>query len=159
MANLVLERINAQIKKPEIIQETREPLPEIPKPTLIEPEDLRKMLMDEITEKTPEPTPEKTMNFDGLEAFVSWYFNVKDGFSQGQQIALSTLVQARNLIYQGCKCKEKDRRVQANAYFKSFWENNRTTDLPLKVLEVGQFNSISFLVDQLEFLKISLPTP
>ncbi len=157
----VLDRINSQTVKPAPIPEIQHAQPEIVKAVIIPPEDLRKILMDEIVEKIPEiaETPPNIRIFNGLEDFVAWYFNEREKFSQGQQVALSTLIQGRNAIYQGCKCKEKDRRIQFNGYFKTFWENNKTTDLPPKVLEVGNFQEISFRIDDVEFVKFSSATP
>lgn len=157
----VTDRINSQISIPR--QENPEfegpivaPEPAIP----IEPDELKKIFVQELLSEPVEALiADNTMSFDGIESFVSWYFNVRDLFSEGQKVALSTLVQCRDMIFHGCKCKEKERRVQANEYYKIFWENNKTTDLPLKILEIGQFSKISFLIDTIEFVSFSPSTP
>jgi hypothetical protein len=164
MNNPVLDRIKRQIhsskKESVFVQPKLVLVEEKVAQTPIQPEELKNLFMAEITE-TPSTSSVDTnhKNFDGIEEFVAWYLPLRDKFSENQIVALTTLVQAREVINVGCACKKTYRKNQANNYFKTFWLNNQNTDLPSKVLEVGQFASVTFLVDGGQFLTISVPTP
>lgn len=162
MNNFVLDRIKrqstpSQIKEPvaeaEVVQQKVYP-------AALSGEDLRKIFMCE-----PAPIPETPIEkidkrFFGIEEFVEWYLPVKTKFTEAQNVPLTSLVQVRDMIFVGCACKSTHRRGQANEYFRAFWtENfNRGTDLPAKVLEVGNFSSVTFAAPQVgDFLKV--PTP
>jgi len=69
------------------------------------------------------------------------------------------LIQAKNAINAGCACKKSQRLAQSNEYFKTFWLKNQNTDLPNKVLELGQFTSVTFAINGEPFLKVSANTP
>lgn len=67
--------------------------------------------------------------FTDLFNFVEWYLNNENKFNEKQQIAIKTLVQARDLINVGCACKRPQRFNAAVNYFKIFWLNNIKSDL------------------------------
>jgi hypothetical protein len=158
MSNLVLDRINRQLsastkkteqQKEKVVVEEKKLPPPIP------PSELKKIFMAELG--NPIETPEKTMNFDGIQTFVNWYLPVQDKFTEQQTVALTTLVQARDMIFVGCNCKMKHRLEVAQAYYRNFWTENANNDLPSKIMEVGGFSSIQFAVDGHIFL--FFPTP
>lgn len=168
MSSIVLERINKQLNNfnqkstPDSnIEQIQKQEIKIELSPAISPEKLRKIFMSELNKPEVHKLPQNTlyMKFDGVESFVNWYLPLKDKFSEEQNIAMSTLIQARDIINVGCGCKRKNRLEQANNYFKTFWEKNSQTDLPNKIISVGNFNSISFAVNDQIFLNLSIDTP
>jgi hypothetical protein len=153
MNKLVLDRINGQIKNskiPRIItlkqkiqkKELQKPLGcDILKDILIKSCNLVKKNNMDIT-------------FNNVEEFVSWYEPLKDRFSEAQNIALSSLVSARDMINNGCGCKRKQRLDAAGNYFRTFWQENSHTDLPYKVMEVSNSQSVTFVLGSEIILKI-----
>lgn len=125
----------------------------------LSPEELKRLFMSEV-ESAATPTVQTNERvFDGIEDFVGWYLNVKEKFSPGQVVALSSLIQYRDVINIGCGCKRQQRKAHANEYYRTFWTNNLVTDLPQMVLFVGEFSSVSFAVDGNVFAKVPTPTP
>jgi hypothetical protein len=159
MNNLVLDRINQQltVSKKEIQVAQPAEVEERREVNALPPDELKKLFMDELA---PTPlAPEGERIFNGIEDFVSWYLGVKDQFSEGQVVALSTLVQTANLINIGCACKKANRINQANDYYRIFWTKNMKTDLPSKVHSVSGVSSVSFAVGGDVFAKYPTLTP
>jgi hypothetical protein len=157
MSNLVLERIKQQINPaptPSTSIEVSTPVVDKLPPTPISSEELRKIFMPDAP---PMPVALEDKKFDGIEEFVAWYLPLRDKFTEQQNIALITLVQMRDFINSGCNCKRQQRLNQANEYYKTFWSQNQTTDLPQKVCEVGGFKSVLFCIQQ-NFI-LQFPTP
>lgn len=163
--SLVLDRLNAQINnsiiRPNILNEAIRP--EIPKKILSKPlslDILREVLMENLEVKETIPVVAENIIsepidkvFNGIEDFVGWYETVKDKFSENQNVAFATLVQARDMINPGCGCKRKQRLAGANNYFVTFWNQNAQTDMPKKVMEVANAKTLAFWVEGNEFLK------
>ncbi len=161
MNNLALKRILSQKihsnVKPTVIH--TEPIRETK--NYLELDILRKKLMEEIA---PTPIPEaegdsadvKIQIFDGIENFVAWYREHIEKFNEVQRKVLSTLLQAKEMINKGCKCKEPQRRAQAQDYYKMFWLGNSNNDLPTTVMSVGGFDSVDFRADGVSFLRFPL---
>lgn len=162
MNESVLRRINEQIQKSSVLKPIITDIKPHEPPKLSDPldqESLRKLLMENIEEKLdiiPEVVNNEAVDlvFNGIESFVGWYEPLKDKFTESQNIAMATLIQMRDMINAGCGCKRGHRLDNANNYFVTFWTQNAATDMPKKVMEVGNAKSISFKVQNNEFLKI-----
>lgn len=149
MNNLVLERIKGQTEAGRASR-TKPVInipPEPPKPVShpIDPEELRKLFVQEIQTLTPQVTPQVTSQvvenagervFKGVQDFANWYETAKDSFSEPQQAALNTLVDARNIIPAGCECQKHHRRIAAEDYYSNFWIENQHNDLAETVARV-----------------------
>jgi hypothetical protein len=159
MSNLVLDRIKRQSQQSNLVRiESKQEEKIVVKalPIAISPDKLKNIFMSELVQ--PEVLPPKDMVFGGIQDFVAWLVPVKDSFTPEQIVPLSTLIQARDMIEIGCGCKRANRIRQANDYFKTFWINNQANDLPQKVIQVGNFSSISFAIDNCVFLRFDAPT-
>ena len=167
--NIAFERINSQIKEadkkislPKINEKEAETIENIEiyqKDTPLNREDLKNLLMEELKALEPELYLESTekceKKFEGIEDFVVWYLEHKNKFSENQNIALSTLVKLNEMINIGCGCRRSARANASNSHFKTFWQKNAQTDLPAKVLEVGNFSKVVFATPECgEFLSI-----
>lgn len=161
MNRLVLDRIKqqmapsnteAQVKPQPVVEEQREIY-------ALAPEELKKLFMNEVEAATAPAIQTNDRVFDGIEDFVTWYVGVKDKFTDGQNVALLSLIQTRDMINIGCGCKRAQRKQQANQYFQLFWTRNLETDLPAHVMFVGEFSSISFAVESNVFAKYPAATP
>ena len=106
------------------------------------------------TEQPKEAAPSNVKIFDGIEDFCFWYYILKDRFTEQQNVALTTLIQARDVINMGCSCKRQARRAQSNQYFKEFWLNNQSTDMVTVIKGIGPFSELDFRVNGETFLKI-----
>lgn len=154
MSNSVIERINNQIKQvvPQSIP-TEVVAPEPEKPSIQNPlssEEIRQIFLIE-EEKIIE---KQDVVFSDIESFVSWYQANQAAFSESQRTALNSLIEMRNYINSGCSCKRDYRLGQANNYYRDFWMQNASTDLPQKVKDVGNFNSVFFKLRELEIVKV-----
>ena len=129
MSNYVLDRIQQQIR-----HEVPVAAPRIENTIVISPpisdSVLHDLLMKEFAMFVPvvEET-KKEIAFSSIYDFVPWYETNKQLFSENQQTALNTLVNARDGIFSGCNCKRQNREYAALEYFKNFWINNSTTDM------------------------------
>ena len=155
MSNLVLTRIERQRRrssKEQVVVREPEPEKEVKKCSPISLSELKNILMEEIegslikTEPiTPDVSGEKTDRvFGGIEDFVAWLLPVKEKFTPQQLVPLATLIQARDMIFVGCACKQQYRTTQANEYFSTFWTNNRNTDLIPTIMNIGNYKSVTF---------------
>jgi hypothetical protein len=149
--SILLDRLNGQIsqakveRKPDLdfsVFQNRPPLKEEVKP--IESSVLRKLLMENLEEKPVVEIKEEIV-FDGIVSFVSWYLNVVTEFSEGQNKALSTLVDTRNMIENGCGCKRHHRQGVADGYFRTFWAENGATDMPKRITEVAAVKTVKIM--------------
>ena len=155
MNDFVLKRINNQInrfKKEDAVFTNAVRVEE--KKTLTIPLDeniLRRLLMDNIEDDETKlqvsqdvPVELEIFTFEGIEHFCSWYEPLAASFTEAQRIAITTLVDTKNMINNGCGCKRKQRFGQAEGYYTTFWTENRETDLPLAVRSVVGAKKIEF---------------
>ena len=149
MSNLVLDRIKRQTdentasnKIEQVLNHVFEKQNQIP----ISTEELQLTLNNLFLEEPlkQDISPNELLEFPDLFHFCEWYLNHKEFFSENQQRALGTLVEARDLINVGCACKRQQRLDAAINYFKIFWENNTKNDLIPRVLEVSKAKRILF---------------
>lgn len=86
------------------------------------------------------------VSFVGLAGFNPWYLSNRESFSREQMDALNSLLSIEDLVFKGCKCKEKERNEQANGYFQDFFLANqeRQNDLIPTIKRLGGFSKISF---------------
>jgi hypothetical protein len=165
MNDFVLNRIKSQLQASKKIENTSAPerthVEEPEKVAPLDPQEFKTLLMEELgetrTPETPPVPPNGERVFNGIEDFVTWYEPLQEKFSEGQRVALKTLIDSKAAINIGCGCKRGKRKRQAEDYFSTFWNNNLTTDLPVKVLEVGNYSAIIFEIDGKPFLRF--PTP
>lgn len=147
MSNLVIDRIARQ-------NQVRKPITRpfnfqfVPDKIVVSPpiplDKLKKIFMEELVNKEvveakPEESPVSSEKiFNGIDDFVVWYLGERDKqmFSDNQRIALNTLVDARNVVYTGCKCNRDKLKNEAEKYFKVFWMKNQYTDLPQRIREI-----------------------
>jgi hypothetical protein len=162
MENIAFDRINDQIASANIINkpifsktpEIKSVEPEVALPNALPLDELKELLSQEALPQTHNLN--KTLKkFEGIEDFVAWYVEKREKFTDNQNIALQTLVQIRDATNIGCSCRRNQRLIMANEHFKNFWEKNKFTDLPLKVMEVGGFTNLIFSIPgNIEFLKL-----
>ena len=164
MSSLVLDRINSQIR-----QDRRVNFPSV-QPQKTERKNLSNPINSDILRKilmeTNEPLPVATLldnvekTFTGIEDFVDWYDPLKGNFNESQQLALETLVGAKNgIVNGGCGCKQKQRAEMAYSYYSTFWTENAKTDLPQRVLEVANVKSINFRSGRTQELVLQVTRP
>jgi hypothetical protein len=149
MSTITLDRIKSQIENNRIPTN----LINIPKieqilSPLLSAEKLSEFLKGVITKISKEkvievPKVVEHLKFDNLLDFVDWYEKVKDKFPEKQQVALNTLLEARNNIVPGCNCKRQQRQNAAFQYFRIFWDNNKLTDIPKSILEISGAKSLN----------------
>ena len=157
MNNIALERIKSQSKdfvKTPIAFGGAVKIVENP---AIKPEDLKKFLEEELLKENKIQninifTDNKNQDFslkkwDNLYDFVLWYSGKRDLFSDKQKSALDTLVQARDLINKGCACRKRQREEVSFAYYRDFWEKNKSTDLLFTVKKVAGTSKIELFSD------------
>jgi nitrous oxide reductase len=106
------------------------------KSRVVDPEELKKQLINKLNEESKIIMNEENkfsniemVHFSSLEEFVSWYEKNKSFFEEKQQKPLDTLIQARDMTLGGCNCNKQQRKNMANTYFIDFWTKNRNTDL------------------------------
>lgn len=96
----------------------------------------------------PEPIvttqPKTLQDFPDLFHFIEWYLGKENLFTERQNNALKTLIEARDTINIGCACKRRERLNSAINYFKIFWTNNIKTDLISTVLKICQTERVKF---------------
>jgi hypothetical protein len=102
-----------------------------------------KITMNEQSTQTEEPVIE-LIHFSALIEFVSWYEQNSDKFSEGQNKALKTLTEARDMTLGGCNCDREKRKYIAEDYFKKFWVTNQSTDLLPTLLKIVKSKKIIF---------------
>lgn len=129
MTNYVLDRMQKQIR-----HESVPMTPRIENTITMSPPItdivLHDLLMKEFAMFLPiVEESKKEIAFSSIYDFVPWYETNKQLFSENQQTALNTLVNARDGIFSGCNCKRQNREYAALEYFKNFWINNATTDM------------------------------
>jgi hypothetical protein len=136
MSSFIINRIKSQIPpdaKP-VVNIMSEPAPVLSKP--ISSEILGELLATQVIE--PQPTQvNEVIQFTNIYDFITWYSERKDKFSAPQNQALETLVQARDMIGQGCACKTHARENAAFDYFRGFWMGNLNNDMLTTVLNVA----------------------
>lgn len=151
MSNPVLERIKRQTEEnfqfnkiDQVVLNVTQQQNQIPLSTQELQSTLEKLFI--VEEKLVEPVIAQIddLSFPDLFHFCEWYLNHKDGFTEIQQRALGTLVEARDLINVGCACKRQQRLDAALNYFKIFWENNMKNDLIPTVLKLSSAKKIVF---------------
>jgi hypothetical protein len=144
MNDFVINRIKSQIEPVKIVEEKKGNI-QLGSPILT-PDELREHLRtlfkkkDKIIEVS---NCIEVLDFPNIYDFVDWYENKKNSFTEGQQKALNTLIDARNNISQGCACKRQHRQNVSFQYFKIFWENNKTNDLLPNILKITGAKKIS----------------
>jgi hypothetical protein len=102
-----------------------------------------KIIMNEQPAQIEEPVIE-LIHFSALIEFVGWYEQNKDKFSEGQNRALKTLIEARDMTVGGCNCDREKRKYIAEDYFKKFWMTNQSTDLLPTLLKIVKSKKIIF---------------
>jgi hypothetical protein len=129
MSNFVIQRIQRQINvntpAPVVVAESVYELsPPVPA------DELYLLFVKEFTQEIPKVMEaNKEIGFGNIYDFVAWYVENKKHFSAAQQVPLDTLIQTRDMVFQGCNCKQQQRDYAANEYFKTFWSNNVSTDI------------------------------
>lgn len=150
MNNIIFDRIKKQTEDNIRLNKVTTAIDNIvahQKQTPIPPTELQTTLENLfLTEKIEESKPIESLNiiFPDLFHFCEWYGNNKTKFTEIQQKALGTLVEARDLINVGCACKRQQRLNAANNYFKIFWDNNQKNDLIPTVLKISGAKSVEF---------------
>jgi hypothetical protein len=148
MNNLVLQRLSKPEEKPlpnlNIVE-----IPKINDSPIVNEEKLRTELLKRvIVVPTIQPDNEHSMlefiSFTNVFEFVFWYEQNKDKFTPVQQQPLNNLVSARNFATGGCPCDINTRRMIAADWFRKFWTNNKTTDLPPTLLKIANAKKVIF---------------
>ena len=149
MSTIALDRIKSQIQNNKIENKVIN-IPKLEQflSPLLSTEKLTEFLKGIVAKITKEkiiqvPMVIDHLKFDNLLDFVDWYEKVKDKFPEKQQVALNTLVEARNNIVPGCNCKRQQRQNAAFQYFRIFWDNNKKTDIPDSVLKISGAKSLN----------------
>ena len=151
MSEIVLNRIkrqteeNLQLNKiDQVVTAIVQKQNQIPLSTTELQTTLENLFLQEEIKCAPIISEAEDLSFPDLFHFCEWYLNNKENFDEKQQKALGTLVEARDLINVGCACKRQQRLAAATNYFKIFWENNITTDLPKIILNISKAKKIVF---------------
>lgn len=141
----VAERIMLQMQTPASQAKIAfEAIQSATKHSIVSLEELRKILMTELSGGVVQSGPEGAdVHFDSIYDFVPWYTAHKQSFSPEQQTALDTLEQARGMIDAGCVCKRSSREIRAHQYFEQFWSNNKETDMLRTISNVTQANKVT----------------
>jgi len=84
------------------------------------------------------------VHFSSLFEFVSWYESNQKEFSENQQKALNSLIDAKNMTLGGCNCDREKRKFIAEDYFRKFWSQNKTTDLPSTLQKILNTKKLLF---------------
>lgn len=146
MNNLVLQRIlGGTQREPEKVQEA--PVPQ--ESPIVPPEVLREKLVEKLNPQpviveSSDPIILELVHFASIFEWTHWYENNKNFFSEQQIKPLDTLIEARNITLGGCNCDREKRKFIANDYFRKFWINNKTTDIPPTLQKVLKTKKVIF---------------
>jgi len=159
MSNIVLDRINNST----ILRTKRVKFNEFVKPVInsnpISQDSLKNILIERINKQEQQNkiqviSSQNERVFVDLNDFVGFYELNREKFSDKQKQALETLVVANKMISVGCNCSRNSRYNRAQEYFKTFWENNKITDMPKKVAEILGVKKIQFQINNNIFLSL-----
>lgn len=144
MSNPVIDRIQNQItqKAPQPLLIAAEQItisPPVAESVLYE-----LFLKEFLEESLPVQVTPQEAGFGNIFDFVAWYVEHQDQFSPEQRVALNTLVQTRDMVFQGCNCKQPQREYAAREYFKTFWTNNANTDMMPTLLKALGVQRVTF---------------
>jgi len=159
--DLILKVDGVQIPRKDFLEKQIFHLDSLADNKPISPDDLRVELENKMSEEIssdqnaltqPDKSGEKI--FSSLREFNFFYLNNKSEFSEKQQSAFDTLIQAEGSIDKGCSCKRNQRESAAFGYYKDFFIRNSSTDMIPSIKNAAKAEKLVFKLGADVFLEI-----